>query len=179
MEPRITGRKNVFQTPYFSLVAKTISGHLDDDPFYAIEASDYLAVVAVTENDELLLVRQYRPAVEDFCLELPAGTLDTDESPTEAARRELLEETGYIADEIRELGCLITDSARLANRMWCFFAPRVRAVANHPREKGIELVVVPRDRWLETLRPPALRHGLHLGALYLAVSSGQFTLPSR
>jgi 8-oxo-dGTP pyrophosphatase MutT (NUDIX family) len=177
MEPGITHRRRVLQTPYFTLVAKTVHGHSPDDPFYAIETADYVTIVAVTDKEELLLVRQYRPAVEQSCLELPAGTVDADESPAEAARRELLEETGYLADEIQELGCLITDSARLSNRMWCFFAPGVRRhTTARRREQGIEPVIVPRGRWFEMLRPPAFQHALQMGALFLAVSGGKLTL---
>lgn len=177
MEPRIAKRRAILQTPYFTLVAKSLSGQKLDDPFYAIETADYVTIVAVTDRDEMLMVRQYRPAIEQPCLELPAGTVGGDESPAEAARRELLEETGYQAGEIQELGCLITDSARLSNRMWCFFAPDVRADPKARRsEEGIELVVVPRGRWLEMLRPPAFQHALQMGALFLAVSAGKLRL---
>jgi 8-oxo-dGTP pyrophosphatase MutT (NUDIX family) len=69
-----------------------------------VEHSDAVAVVAVTDEGEVVLVRQYRHALAGYCLEVPAGKLDVDgEAPEAAARRELLEEVGLVADELDEL----------------------------------------------------------------------------
>lgn len=59
-----------------------------------------VGIVAVTDNDEVILVKQFRKAVEKFLYELPAGMLEPDEAPIKAATRELKEETGYSAREI-------------------------------------------------------------------------------
>ncbi len=63
-----------------------------------------VAVVAVTPEHKLVLVRQYRYAAGRFLLEIPAGTLEPGETPEETARRELREETGYTAERLRPLG---------------------------------------------------------------------------
>lgn len=63
-----------------------------------------VAIVAVTPNRELVLVRQYRYAAGRFLLEIPAGTLEPGERPEDTARRELREETGYAAGQLRPLG---------------------------------------------------------------------------
>lgn len=62
-----------------------------------------VAVIALTEDRRVLLVRQYRPLVGRECLELPAGGIEPGESPIEAAVRELREETGYVAARWREI----------------------------------------------------------------------------
>src|SRR4051794_10022268 len=56
--------------------------------------ADYIAIVALTADEKIPLVRQYRPALEAFSWELPAGLVDPGESPADGCRRELLEETG-------------------------------------------------------------------------------------
>ena len=69
-----------------------------------VEHSGGVAIVAITDQGEVVLVRQYRKALEDFLLELPAGKLEYDEDPLECAIRELKEETGYSSENI-ELLC--------------------------------------------------------------------------
>src|SRR4051794_20261909 len=68
-----------------------------------IEHPGAVAILAITENQQIILVRQYRYAVDGSLLEIPAGTREPNESAIETASRELVEETGYRAKEIREL----------------------------------------------------------------------------
>jgi len=68
-----------------------------------VEHKSASAILAVNENDEILLVRQYRKAIEDFIYEIPAGLLNIAEEPIECALRELKEETGYEAKTINQL----------------------------------------------------------------------------
>ena len=63
-------------------------------------ASDFAVVVAVTEQGELVIERQYRHGIEKVIWELPAGAIEPGEDPQEAAKRELLEETGYKAEKL-------------------------------------------------------------------------------
>src|SRR5262249_18088057 len=93
---RFMERHVVYTTPWFDLVAKSIDA--GDLPHYSIATKDYVSIVALTAEGHLLLVRQYRPAVEQVTLELPCGHVEPGETPEEAARKELLEETGYVAD---------------------------------------------------------------------------------
>ena len=67
-----------------------------------------VAIVAVTPERKLVLVRQYRYAAGRFLLEIPAGTLEPGENPEDAARRELREETGYSAESLRSLGAFFS-----------------------------------------------------------------------
>ena len=62
------------------------------------------AIVPVTENNKLLMIKQYRHATGDFIWEIPAGTLDPDEDPLHCAKRELIEDTGFSAGEWKKLG---------------------------------------------------------------------------
>jgi ADP-ribose diphosphatase len=68
-----------------------------------IEHPGAVAILAITEDQQIILVRQYRYAVDGSLLEIPAGTREPNESPVQTAARELIEETGYRATEIQEL----------------------------------------------------------------------------
>ncbi len=81
---------------------KTPSG-LILDPFYKQNPRDWVSVLAVTSEGEVVLNRQYRHGVEKIGLEFPSGNIDQDESDLVAAQRELEEETGYIAKNWKRL----------------------------------------------------------------------------
>lgn len=73
---------------------KLPNGHEIPD-WYVIGRFDYVLVIAVNSNSEILVERQYRQATDNFVYEFPAGSIDEGETPEQAASRELLEETGY------------------------------------------------------------------------------------
>lgn len=161
----IVDRRIAFQTRWFSLVGKTTDDSAE--PYYSIDTLDYVCVVPITSEGEIVLVSQYRPAVEATVLELPAGHVEQGETPEEAARRELLEETGYAAETLELLGILDPDTARLSNQMWCYLAPGAR----REREAGdsdIEVLRRPVGAVDDLLASGDLRHALHLAALFLA-----------
>ena len=167
-------RQLLFDAKWFKVVAR---GQPDEDPYYMLELPDYVSVVAMTPSREILLVQQFRPVVERQTLELPSGHVEELESPEDAARRELLEETGFVAGHLELLGTLVPDVGRLANRMWCYFAPDVRAsVQPHQREKGVSLVVLPEQEALRCAADGTVDHALNLAPLFLALSSGRLCL---
>src|ERR1700687_2612926 len=110
----------VLDTKCFQLVPRRPPAYAE--PHYSLRTRDYVGVVAVTTNGELLLVRQFRPAVWETTLELPSGHVEPGQTPEEAARTELLEETGHEANSFELVGDFSPDTGRLGNRMWCFFA---------------------------------------------------------
>jgi 8-oxo-dGTP pyrophosphatase MutT (NUDIX family) len=156
----VISKKPVFRTPWFSISAKTVDH--DSEPYYALECPDYVAVCAVTTDDRILLVEQYRPAVESTTLEFVCGHVEAGETPEEAARRELLEETGFEAARVEPLGALVSDTGRLANRLWCFYAQG--ATPSHSPASEDDLAVV------EVTLPELLAHTKHDGRLNQAFS---------
>jgi 8-oxo-dGTP pyrophosphatase MutT (NUDIX family) len=72
--------------------------------FYIIEAPTWVNVVAISADDEILLIKQYRHGIRSVTFEIPGGMVDPGESPLEAAKRELLEETGYISNDWALIG---------------------------------------------------------------------------
>ena len=173
----ITDRKIVFTTPWFDVIAKAVAGENPDDPYYTLELDDYVSIVALTEEEEILLVRQYRPVTESYTLELPSGHVDAGEPPEKAAVRELLEETGYEVGEIELIGCLVPDTGRLGNRLWCYFAPNVRLSQEALAiEEGLELVVCRQEELLQYVTEGRLDHALNLAVVLLAILKGHLSI---
>ena len=175
--PTITNRAVAFSTPWFELIAK----HVDDNPapHYTLKPADYVTVIASDRDGRFLMVRQYRPVVEGYTLELPSGLVDPGETPDACARRELVEETGHEAAELELIGDLIPDTGRLGNRMFCYVARNVRAL-DQPTvlDDGIRLVKYAPEDFLRTFSELRCNHALNFAAVMLAVCKGHLSLPS-
>lgn len=171
----MTGRSEiVIDTRWFKLVAKR---QANDDPYYMLELPDYVSVLAMTAGREILLVQQFRQVVDRETLELPSGHVEDRETPEDAARRELLEETGFEAPHLDLLGTLVPDVGRLANRMWCYFARDARPSRSaHDRERGVRVVVLSERDALRCAADGTIDHALNLAPFFLAVASGRLTL---
>ena len=91
-----------------------------------VEHPGAVCIVALDGEGNVVLVRQYRKAVEEELLEVPAGRLEEDESPLECAQRELQEETGLAAGRLEELGAFWTTPGFTTERMYAFLATDLR-----------------------------------------------------
>ncbi len=86
-------------------------------PYYVLECGDWVSSVAVTKQSEIVLVRQYRHAAGRITLELPAGEMDEGEGIIQAARREVVEESGFGGGEAKLIFTSSPNPARYANRI--------------------------------------------------------------
>lgn len=98
--------------------------------FYVLNCPDWINVVAYTESGALILIEEWRQGTQSLSLELPAGVVDPGETAFEAAKRELLEETGYTAPRWFELGWVHPNAALQGNRCTTFLAEDARRVAD-------------------------------------------------
>jgi ADP-ribose pyrophosphatase len=111
-----------------------------------VEHAAGAAVVALDDAGQVLLVRQHRPAVDAFVLELPAGLVDPGESPAECARRELAEETGCDAERLEPLVQFYSSPGFSTELLYVFAAFNLRPCsAAHDEEEEIEVVRLPLD----------------------------------
>ena len=86
--------------------------------FIVMEMNHWVNVVAISPQGRVVMVRQFRHGTEETGLEIPGGVVESGEDPAKAAARELLEETGYTAEEIVPLGKVAPNPALQDN--WCF-----------------------------------------------------------
>ncbi len=165
-----------FATPWFQVLGKTMRE--EEEPYYSLKLPDYAAVVALTEEQRVVIVRQYRPAVEHHTLELPSGLVDAGETPLAAARRELLEETGYEAGEWELLGGMEPDVGRLGNRIWACLAKNVRPAKDRQPEAGIEVLTWSLQDLSQAMQDGSFDHALHVAVVMLAVLKRGITFPA-
>ena len=116
------------------------------DDFYTVTIRDAAAIVAVDEAGNLILKNEYRYCYGRSLIEVPAGTFEADETDGLAvAKRELLEETGYVSDEWQYLGATVESSAKLTNYMHIYFANHCRKVSGQRLNatEELDVLVVP------------------------------------
>jgi ADP-ribose pyrophosphatase len=166
MEPH-ENKRIIFSTPWFSLVSRGDEGQ--DSPYYAVESADAVTILAVTREQRILLIDQFRPAHDSIMRELPSGHIEPGERPEDAAGRELLEETGYAHESLELLGVLVPDTGRLAYRLWVYFAPAVREDGRHPREHDIALSLCTIEELMEDIRIGKMIHAADIAAVFLAM----------
>lgn len=117
-------------------------------------------------GDDIVLVRQFRDAVGEELLEIPAGVLDVEgESPQECAVRELTEETGYSARDVRALGSIYT-SAGFTNERCHLFACSAEQ-GGEPQEEDVEVVTMPFEDAVRAVRDGAITDAKTVAALLL------------
>lgn len=142
------GNKVVFSTEWFAVEEVPAQPEWGGGgrPFYFITGMNGVIILPVTTDGRILMVRQYRPARGRVTVELPAGMVDTGETPPDAALRELREETGYAAGELHFLGRSGLEINRDTRTQFCFLALGVDKVPDAAPEAGIEtLLLTPAD----------------------------------
>ncbi len=140
-------------------------------PYYVLEYPDWVNVVAVTAEDQVLLIRQYRHAAGRVFLEIPGGCIDQGETPEEAARRELLEETGYAFEQLGLLTVLYANPATGNNRTHCFLATGGKKVQEQALDGGEEILVelVGKSKLKELAQNNQFGQALHTSCVFYAL----------
>jgi 8-oxo-dGTP pyrophosphatase MutT (NUDIX family) len=158
----LTLRADRCQTPNGRLV----------EPYYVFEFPEWVTIVAITNNEEVALVRQYRHGIRKTLLELPCGVVTEDDaSPIQAARRELLEEVGYISNGFIETGRISANPANHTNLTHCFLATEATRAATPQLDdtEGIDVVLTPLKKVFESIEKGDILQALHISSLFLAL----------
>jgi ADP-ribose pyrophosphatase len=178
--PKIVSRRTERVSPWFELIERGVEFDKDAprELYHSVGQPDYIAIVARTPDGMIPIVRQFRPAVEAFTWELPAGTIDEGETAQESCRRELLEETGFPARTVHALGSYAPCTARLSNKVHSFFVETGPRDKQFPGEAGIEVRLVTQQELVALIRAGEFVLQLHIGALMLAGMAGHLELSS-
>ena len=122
------------------------------DDFYAITINDAAAIVALDGEGNVILKNEYRYCYDRNLIEVPAGTFEENETDGLAvAKRELLEETGYVSDNWTYLGATVESSAKLTNYMHIYFANHCRKVSGQHLDdtEELDVIVIPLSEAVE------------------------------
>jgi 8-oxo-dGTP pyrophosphatase MutT (NUDIX family) len=143
------------------------SGKVHD--YYVTELADGVHTIAVTPDDRVVLVSQFRAGSRRDSLETPGGLLEPGEDPGEAGARELLEETGYAGDAPESLGILRPNPALLTMAITTVVIRDVRRIAE-PRpdaSEELEIVLVPADDLHALIREGRIDHAVCVAGLLM------------
>ncbi len=135
--------------------------------FVVVRPPDWVNVVALTPDDHLVLVRQFRFGVDDFALEIPGGVMDPGEDALTAGVRELREETGYAGGAPRVLGIVRPNPAIQSNSCHVVLVEQARPTAAMAwdQDEEIEVLTLPVEEVYARARNGGITHSLVLNAL--------------
>lgn len=168
---KLLNSKSIHQDNWVSLRADSCempNGSLVE-PYYVLDYPTWVNAIALTEKNEVILVKQYRHGIQKTILELPCGGMDAqDENPKEAIKRELLEETGYLFKKYEPLGVLSPNAATHSNQTHCFLATDVISIDKQKLDSSeqIEIVFVPFEQFITMAKNGEFHQALHVGAIF-------------
>jgi 8-oxo-dGTP pyrophosphatase MutT (NUDIX family) len=177
LEWRVLSQKTVLADRWINVRADsclTAAGN-KIEPYYVLTYPDWVNVVAITPADCLVMVRQYRHGVGRIFLELPGGQVDADDAlPSDAANRELAEETGFIATTMRTIASLFVNPASHTNQVHTCVATNV-TTANVQRldagEEGLTVELVPVPDIIDGIFDGRISQSMHVTSIILALKA--------
>jgi 8-oxo-dGTP pyrophosphatase MutT (NUDIX family) len=165
----IYNEETLLRTRVGSIVSAKVQNRRtgSEHEFYRLIFADWVNVVALTADHEIVLIKQYRFGSRCVELEIPGGAVEEGESPLAAGQRELLEETGYAGKNARIIGEVRPNPAIQNNRCFTVLVEEAKLVAGQSMDEmeDIEVVVVPYEQVDGLVASAQITHGLVLNAL--------------
>jgi ADP-ribose pyrophosphatase len=139
--------------------------------YYVLEYPNWVNAVAITQDNKILLIKQYRHAADIVATEIPAGVIDSDETPEDAIKRELLEETGHQFDSIELLAAVYPNPATSNNITYTYLARGGKKVADQHLDEHEEIIVEEYtiEEVKQLLAENKIPQALHCTALFYAL----------
>ena len=163
--------KEVYSNKILTLIEgpKTSPSSIVNDKIITISAPTWVNIIPITPNEEVIFVKQYRYGTEKSTLEIPGGMVDPGESSRTAIERELLEETGYLSNQITKLGDISPNPAIFTNKVSSYFACDVQKINNYVSQESekIEVIIIPLRNIPNLIMNGEIDHALVIAAFYL------------
>ncbi len=162
--------KYIIQRPWATLRVDKLempNGNIKDE-YYVLEYPTWVNMVALTEDNQVIFVRQYRHGAGQVMVELPAGVVEENEEPEIAARRELLEETGYAFNDITYVCELFANPATSGNLTYTYLLTGGKKVQEQQLDpsEDIEVVLMDLEDAKNFLFENKIGQALHTSALF-------------
>jgi 8-oxo-dGTP pyrophosphatase MutT (NUDIX family) len=137
-----------------------------------LEFHTWANVLALTPDQQAVLIRQYRHGAREVIWEFPGGIVEDGEDPLDGIKRELLEETGYASGKVIEIGRLYPNPANQSNRMHCFVALSAEKVQESTPDEAedLEVHLVPLDELFRMVERGEFSHALMIATLFQAMA---------
>jgi 8-oxo-dGTP pyrophosphatase MutT (NUDIX family) len=140
--------------------------------FYVQEYPEWASAFALTKNNEVLLIKQYRHGIEQVTIEVPGGVVDDTEKAEDAIRRELLEETGYRFESFEFLGKVCANPSTGDNYLHMFLATGGEKIAEQKLDEteDVEVIIYTIDEVKQLLKENKIVQSLHVSCIFYALN---------
>ena len=173
---RVTATRTLVKDKWIDLRADDCvrSDGLEIKPYYVLDYPDWVQVIAIDTDENLVVIRQYRHGVGKITLEIPSGCIDAaDVDPLAAAARELREETGYAAERLTHVGTITNNPANQTNKIYIVLAEGARRVTAQSLDESEEIAVelMPLTRARESALAGGFDHSAQIASLLIALEA--------
>ena len=171
----IKNKNIIYENNVFSLI-KNICYHKlfkREHNFFTLNTRDWINIVALTDDNKFIMVKQHRLGTDEITIETPGGLTESAETPDDTASRELLEETGYSCKNIYLLKKLSVNPAILNNYIYFYFAPHCIKTAeqNLDEAEDIEIMLLTKNDIDTMIENGEINHSIIVTAFYLYFNS--------
>ncbi len=173
MKWKVIESQRLFSEPWFTVrkdICELPNGN-KHSAYYILEYPDWATAFALTEDNQVIMVKQYRHGLGEMSMELPGGVIDQGETATAAIARELKEETGYEFELIEEIGKVAPNPATSNNYMHMFIAKGGKKVAEQKLDdtEDVEVLICSIDEVKKLLRENRIVQSLHTTCIFYAL----------